>query len=364
VRVVLDASIQVGDEPTGVERAQATLIRALAALDGGPELILAAPRPVGPELAAAGSRTHHPSRALPTAVWRETALPRLLRETRADLLHSPVAAVPLRAPCPVIATLHELPWATVGGSTGRRGLRDRARTALAARLASGLVCVSERTRDDLLAIHPGCAARVRVVPNAVDPRFSPGTADARGPQAWPLVLAVGRLRRKKNLGTLLEAFARCGEAAGHRLVLAGPGGDAAAALRARARRPDLRGRVVFTGFVSDERLVGLYRSASCVVFPSLFEGFGLPVLEAMACGAPVVASRQGAAAEVRGEAVRPCDARDPLSLARGLGAVLGDRDVAAELTRRGLAHAACFGATAAARRIAALYEECRSEYAA
>jgi glycosyltransferase involved in cell wall biosynthesis len=237
-----------------------------------------------------------------------------------------------------------------------------------------VICVSARTRAAFCALFPAAAPRAVVVHDAVDPRFTPaGTAAAAGAGAGarealdpdlgarPYVLAVGRLRTKKNLAALLQAFAGARAAAGHALVLAGPDGDASAALRARAARPDLAGRVVLTGHVDDERLLRLYRGAALLAFPSLFEGFGLPVLEAMACGTPVVASEQGAAPEVRGAATQACDARDQRSIANALDAVLGSPDTARALRARGLEHARGFSAGRAARALLDVYERCAGE---
>ena len=351
MRVALDVSIQGGREPTGVERAQATLLAALARRPGL-ELLLCSPRELPEALLACGRPLPRARSTLPPALWRETVLPGALAGEGAQALHSPVAAVPLRASCPTIATLHELPWVE-RVADGDRRWSQRARVALAARTASRIVCVSERTRADFARSHPEAADRALVVGNAVDPRFLPGVA-ARAPDAP--VLAVGRLRRKKNLGLLLEAFARASSCAGRRLLLAGPPGDAAAELRSRARRPDLAGRVEFPGHVDDGALVALYRRAACVVFPSQFEGFGLPVLEAMACGTPVIASCQGAAPEVRGEACLVFDAREPAALAGALDALLLDAPRAAELRELGLRHAARFSADRAATAMAAVYE--------
>jgi len=352
MRVALDVSIQGGAEPTGVERAQATLLAALARRPGL-ELLLCSPRALPEALLACGRPLPRAQSVLPPALWRETVLPGALADEGAQALHSPVAAVPLRSSCPTIATLHELPWVE-RVADGDRRWSQRARVALAARRCSRIVCVSERTRADFARSHPEAAERALVVGNAVDPRFAPGPPVARAPDAP--VLAVGRLRRKKNLGLLLEAFARAPSCSGRRLVLAGPPGDAAAELRSRARRSDLAGRVEFAGHVDDGALVALYRRAACIVFPSQFEGFGLPVLEAMACGTPVIASRQGAAPEVRGEACLVFDAPEPAALALALDALLLDGARASELRALGLRHAARFSAERAATSMAAVYE--------
>jgi len=357
-RIALDVSLLAGPQPTGVERGLATLRDALAAC-GAVELV---------ELAAPAS--------LPVALWRETALPRLLAGLRIDVYHSPVAALPLRAGCATVATLHELPWASddpAARATGDARWTHRARTALAAAVATRLACVSERTRAHLLARHPEAAARAAVIPHAVDGRFVPaarGSAEAvtdaalrarcglREDGGPPFVLAVGRLRRKKNLAALLDAFAAAPAAAGARLLLAGPDGDAAPALAARARRPDLSGRVLFAGAVDDRTLLALYRGAALLAFPSLFEGFGLPVLEAMACGTAVLASEEGAAPEVRGDAVATCRAGDPASLAAALQALLASPARRAELVASGARHVARFDAASLARAHVALYAGC------
>jgi glycosyltransferase involved in cell wall biosynthesis len=359
MRIALDVSIQGQAEPTGVERAQATLIAALARRPGL-ELLLCSPRPLPESLRDLGRPLSGRGRALPLALWREAVLPGELLEQGAELLHSPVAAVPLRAPCPTLATLHELPWVE-HVSHGDDRWSQRARTALAARVCRRIVCVSERTRSHFVRAHPEAASRAVVVSNAVDPRFrtasAPRLAPAAAAPAPAPVLAVGRLRRKKNLGLLLEAFASAPSCAGRRLVLAGPDGDAARDLRARASRADLCGRVDFPGHVDDERLLALYQSAACVVFPSVFEGFGLPVLEAMACGTAVIASHQGAPPEVSGAACAGFDGRDPRALVAALDAVLLDARLAAELGERGRRQAASFSAERAAEATVAVYAQ-------
>ena len=348
MRLAIDVSPLRLPEPTGVARAGATLLAALRARAPGraTQLLELAPED---GLAA----------RMPLALWREVVLPARLAAAGADSLHSLVAAVPLRAPCPVVATLHELPWRLAdpaARASGDRRLRHRARTALAARVAARLACVSAATRVQLLADHPDCAARALVVPNAVSPGFGPhprGRAAARAEAPCGLagrrfVLAVGALRMKKNGPALLEAFARTAppEVA---LVLAGPEGDAGPDLRARAARSELAGRVLLPGYVDEPTLLGLYRAAEIVACPSLWEGFGLPLLEALACGTPVLAAPHAAAAEVlgaeaEGAPVLVAPGSDPASLASALGRLFTDGGLAAELSARGPAHAARFTA--------------------
>jgi glycosyltransferase involved in cell wall biosynthesis len=368
--VGFDLGIQGTEHPTGVERAQSTLLAGLgaarAAAGSQHELVMCSPQPVSEALraslpddvryAVAGGLAGGLS--IPLALWRETTLPRLIARHAVDVLVSPVAAIPLRARCATIATLHELPWAEPDGparDSGDHSLPHRARTALAARAADRIVCVSERTRAQFLSRHPRAEARTVVIPHGVHPRFA-GADEPSDTQ--PIVLAVGRLRRKKNLHTLLDAFARSRAAASHRLLIVGPDGDASPALARRIAQPDLAGRVECLGYVDDERLVRLYREAACLCHTSLLEGFGLPVLEAMSQGLPVIASRQGAADEVRGNAVEDCDATDVGSIAQALDAVLGSSLRARELSELGRAHAARFTAAECARRMLELCDAC------
>lgn len=379
LRVGFDLGIQGMKHPTGVERAQATLLAGLqAACDGlqaKHEFVMFSPRgvpdvlreslPAGTEFPPGPGLLH--GLPIPLALWRETTLPREVAECALDVLVSPVAAIPLRARCATIATLHELPWAEddeLARRTGDGSLPHRARTALAARAADRIVCVSERTRAQFLSRHPQAAERTVVISHGVHPRFasaageSPTSIVPAMDEPRRTVLAVGSLRRKKNLELLLEAFARSRAGATHRLLLVGPDGDASAALAERAAQPDLAGRVELLGFVDDERLLELYRGAACLAHVSLIEGFGLPVLEAMSCGLPVVASRQGAADEARGEAVQECDAHDILSIASALDAVLGFPRRARELVSLGRRHAARFTAAECARRMLELCALC------
>jgi len=137
----------------------------------------------------------------------------------------------------------------------------------------------------------------------------------------------------------------------------GPEGDDGAALAERASRADLASAVTFAGFVSDAALAGLYRHCAALVHPSLLEGFGLPVVEAMACGAPVIASSEGAVPEAAGKAVAAFDGADVDALVDALGSVLDDEERRRRLVSAGAAHAARHGAAAAARRAADLYAE-------
>ncbi|HEV2765421.1 MAG TPA: glycosyltransferase family 1 protein, partial [Pyrinomonadaceae bacterium] len=175
------------------------------------------------------------------------------------------------------------------------------------------------------------------------------------------LLAVGTIEPRKNLLALVLAFEelvrrRAGDTR-LRLVIAGPRGWLSRDLLARAEHWVVKDRIRFTGYVSDEDLRALYTSCRAFVYPSLYEGFGLPPLEAMACGAPVVASRIAALAETTGKAALLVPPSDVGALAEAVGRVLDDAELAARLSRAGLAHAAGYTWERAARETLEVYGE-------
>jgi alpha-1,3-rhamnosyl/mannosyltransferase len=205
---------------------------------------------------------------------------------------------------------------------------------------------SEYSRRDILELVGVAPERVRVVPLGLDPRFRPAPLDAPTLAARfgidrPFVLCVGTLEVRKNLIGALRAFAALGEdGAGHQLVVAGGAGwmndEFAPALHG------VRDRVVVTGYVDDDDLVGLLGACACFLYPSFLEGFGFPPLEAMACGAPVVSSTGGSLPEVCGDAALLVDPHDDEAIADAVRRVLGDRALAAGLRERGLRRSALF----------------------
>ena len=364
MRVAIDVSIQGVPEPTGVERAQVTLIDALLADADALELqlVLVTPARV-PDRWRDHERVHLVENSrTPTWIWRETVLPRELRAHAVDVFHSPVAALPLRLSCPLVATLHELPWADEQGASGDDSPAHRLRAHLAGGFASRLLCVSERTAGQVVRALPDAVDRIRVVPHGVDPVFSEaggGPAEPSAGGAASYVLAVGRQRAKKNFGVLLEAVGRLAQerADAPALVLVGPRGDASEELLQRAGQADVAGRITFAGFVEDARLAALYKGALGVLHPSRLEGFGLPVVEAMACGAPVLIAREGAVAEAAGDAVVSLGADDVEGWAHAMARLLDDAPHRSALVSRGREHAAAFRPARVAHDVHAVWTE-------
>ena len=283
--VVVDADV-LGRRRTGDETYVLNLLRALAPLVPGSGLRIAAVTrrpelvPVGIEAVPLGTSVQELRMAV--------TLPRLLRRLGADLGHFQYA-LPLAVPCPAIVTIHDLSFEREPSLMGRKDrLIFKASVPRAARKARRVLTVSERTRRDLRELYAIPEAKIVVTPNGVDPVFTPG--NNIGGQDY--VLFVGAVQERKNPLAALAAA----ESAGLPLVIVGPAKD-----EALARELERRGARI-AGYVAEDELVELYRGAACLVQPSRFEGFGLPVLEAMACGTPVVAVPEAALQEVAGDA--------------------------------------------------------------
>jgi glycosyltransferase involved in cell wall biosynthesis len=268
------------------------------------------------------------------AYYYPLALPRMARK-RVDVLHCPTFRGPFTSAVPLVVTVHDLAVLRHPGTfnlwTRRYSRLAVPRVARAARL---VIAVSEFTRGELVELLRVPEERIRVIPNAVGAPFTPGGPAAGG----DYVLAVGTLEPRKNIAAAQEA----------------------------AQRQEVELRVVgaqgwggvhvdgWLGHVSDERLAELYRGARCLVYPSLYEGFGIPVLEAMACGTPVVTSAGGATEEVAGGAAVLVDPLDPASIAEGIEQAARRRD---ELATRGIERARAFTWERVAAETRRVYEE-------
>jgi glycosyltransferase involved in cell wall biosynthesis len=338
-------------DPTGVQRSSRELCEALAAARDPrfrfvvvalePRRGAPAPPPLPLEMLADRS-------PLPAALWVQVRLPRLARRLGADLVWSPANAGPLRAHRHAV-TIHDAAvFAGPGWFTPSFRLYYRALLPRLGRRAEVVFTPSEFARCELIRHRVAPAERIEVVPWGVGPAFRPGAAAERWASRRPYVLALGRGDRRKNIATLLRAWALLPERArsGRRLILAGAPGPR----RARESRADLPAGVEAVGRVAEEDLPGLYGAAEAFVFPSLYEGFGLPPLEALACGTPVIASRAGSIPEVCAGAALYADPLDAAGLAGALDAVLSDPGLRARLGAAGPERAARFRWEDASRR--------------
>ena len=225
----------------------------------------------------------------------------------------------------------------------------------------GIICVSEATRDDLLRWLPALSSKpIVVIPHAADACFScetnsrdPSILRELGLLRHSYILSVGTLEPRKNLGTLLTAysklFLRLGEAV-PKLVLCGPAGWGDLALVEKIKNLQLEGKIIFTGFVSNQFLATLYRNATCFVFPSVCEGFGLPVLEAISSGTPVLSSNHPAMVEVLGDAALFFNPFNSDQLSVQLERIISDQELQQNLRLLGLSRAQQFSWQISARR--------------
>jgi glycosyltransferase involved in cell wall biosynthesis len=273
------------------------------------------------------------------AAWYPAALPRAARRKGAEVLHCPTYRGPLRSSVPLVVTVHDLAVFRHPDAFNRWS-RTYSRALVPRVLAAArrVIAVSEFTRGELRDLLSVPDDRIRVVPNAVTEDFAPDGPAAGG----DYVLAVGTLEPRKNLGRLLDAA----RSAGVELRVVGARGWGGVEVGGNG--------VHWLGEVPDARLAELYRGALCVAYPSLYEGFGMPVLEAMACGVPVVTSAGGATEEVAGGAAVLVDPLDARAIAAGLEEAAGRRE---ELGRLGIERARAFSWADAAAATAAVYRE-------
>jgi len=232
---------------------------------------------------------------------------------------------------------------------------------------------SRATKDDLIELYSTSPDKITVLYSGVDPRFTPeperGEAE-RIRQRYklghqPFILAVGALHPRKNYSRFIAAFAKIadvsrrmdGRPINHNLVIVGEQGWLFDSIIADVARLGIRTRVIFPGFADDQDLPALYRAADLFVFPSLYEGFGLPPLEAMACGTPVVTSNVSSLPEVVGDAGMTVDPTDTDALARAMSQVLQDSRLRQQMIERGLARAADFTWQRAARQLCQVYRQ-------
>jgi glycosyltransferase involved in cell wall biosynthesis len=337
-------------EATGIGVYTRSLLLALAAR-GGMRYVGMAHRPVSAaaELAAAGVATESHGGPL-GVVWQQLLLPRRLARGDVDLLWSPLFTLPLRCPVPAVVTAHDL-TALLFPETHRLKVRASLLPFLHRSLeaARRVITISHASAADLRAHFPQVRERVRTIHPGVDPDFRPGapgaiaaTREALGdPEGY--LLYAGTLEPRKGVHGLLDAWEalRAEDRRVPPLVLAGARGWQSHALARRIERLRPRG-VVPLGRLPRARLVEVVQAARLFVYPSLYEGFGFPPAEALACGVPVVVTRSSSLPEVVGEAGLLVEPGDAQALAAAIARVLRDPALAADLAARGPAQAGRF----------------------
>jgi glycosyltransferase involved in cell wall biosynthesis len=361
MRIGIYAPNMATPAPSGVERYTAELLRAFAQEPPAHEVALITDSPELP-VPAGGRRIPVPSMGRAARLWFDhRRLARLARDEKFDLLHCTKSFVPPRLDCASVATVYDVIFLK------RRELypfwwRAYWTRALRASLgrASAVLAISEFTARDVESLLPAAKGKVHPVLGGVNASaFSTGAEEARRRRearsvTGPYFLSVGNLTRRKNLPVLLDAFSSVRETTRATLVLAGAaefGGDE---VLERLRRGEPG--VSYLGRVSDADLSALYQGALAFVYPSSEEGFGLPVLEAMASGAPVVTTTGGALPEAAGDAALLVPPGSAADLARAMSRLAEDPALRADLVARGARRAAEHSWSRTARETLRVYE--------
>jgi glycosyltransferase involved in cell wall biosynthesis len=355
MHIAIDGML-LGHRSSGVEGTITDLVQTLAA-SGNHEYNLytgasaATFAPAGGRLRIISSRC--PVRFRPIRIlWEQFALPSLLAADRCEILHAPGYVAPLMSPVPVVLTIHDM-IAFSHGECCTRSNRWHYRLLVppSIRKAAVVIVPSRAVRDDLVRLMPAAAGKIRVIPPGIREEFRP-VRDAVSADrlrrkyglAGPFILFLGLTEPKKNLVRLIEAYRllRQGTHLQHQLVIAGaPSWDEHRIAKA-VREYGLTSAVIRTGFVPADELPTLYSMADLFVFPSLCEGFGLPPLEAMACGTPVLVSDRGALPEIAGDAAGITDPLAADRMAHDMERVLTDQPLRDKRIADGLRHARTF----------------------
>ncbi len=370
MRIAVDAHA-IGRHLTGNEVYVRSLLREFATLDTESEFIAYVSEEGADRLVPRRFRTRHV--ASDPYIRLGWDLSRRLSEDQPDLIHVQYTA-PLGTRTPVVVTVHDVSFIENPEyfPPVRRAML-RLNVARTVKLASRIITVSEFSRDAILRTYPVAPDKVRVIPNAASSEFrvvSRGRATQAIQERFgitaPFVFSVGDLQPRKNHIGLIAAFAGMVAAhpeLEHHLVIAGQNTWFTPRVHAAAQASGLADRIHFTGFVSDADLVQFYNACDCFVFPSFYEGFGLPILEAMACGRAVACSNTSAMPEVAEGAGLLFDPRNPTSIARAVADILLDTELRERIESRGLQRAAHFNWRKSARATLDVYREVVAERA-
>jgi glycosyltransferase involved in cell wall biosynthesis len=361
LRIGVNALYLIPGGVGGTEIYLRSLLEALARIDGINQYFVFTNQETGGDLVPpAENFSHLPQHVRATSrparmLWEQIVLPLEVSRSRIDVLFNPGFTAPLYCPCPMLTVFHDLQHKRHPEFFRRFDLLFwRIFLFAAAHRSSRLLAVSEQTASDLREIYRLPAERIEVVNHGVDPEFfrlSPK------PVTPPYVLCVSTLHPHKNLDRLLGAFATFHrDRPEFRLVLAGMRGFHADSLDQRRASLGLTDAAEFTGWISRKRLYELYAGAAAFLYPSTFEGFGMPILEAMAAGIPSACSRIQPLAGIAGNAALTFDPYDEAAIGESMARIVGDRELRTRLSEAGPARASEFTWENTARRTLSLLQ--------
>lgn len=364
MRIAVDAH-SLGTRMTGNEAYVLNLMCALARVDTQHQyhIMTASPEAVPAEVSHAPHMRVHRLISNSAALRIPLLLPELVRRSRAAILHVTYVAPPVLS-CPTVVTIHDISYEIFPEFFSQR---DRwalgALVPFSARRAAKVIAISEHTRRDLVRIYGLPEDKVAVTYLAAASQFHPvKSAQVEAVRLKyglraPYILALGNVQPRKNLVRLMQAFALLcqSQSIAHSLAVVGQAQWRSSEVFSAIRKHGLEERVLFTGYVPGEDLPALYAGAELFVMPSLYEGFGLPILEAMACGTAVVCSNASALPEVAGQAALLVDPHNVEGLAGAMSRVLMDEGLRRNLAYEGLERAGQFSWDKTARQTMEVY---------
>jgi glycosyltransferase involved in cell wall biosynthesis len=366
MRVAIDLLI-AEKEPGGMLFATHALLNGLISIDQSNEYIIITARPKDyQELATAPTIHVHPVKLRTWSgilIQHQLLLPDILKKLHPDVLHVPAFAAPIGWHGPLVMTIHDLAFLKIPEQSSLYArlywqylLRESVRRS------QQIIAISEQTREELHSLWSVEPQRLHLIHNALRPSFQRDSISSQSIQAMQqcyggrYLLHVGRIMPRKNVEMLIQAFDLVAERfLDLHLVLTGGTGYGSDGVLQQIEVSPYRERIHQVGWVSEQDIGPLYAAAEALVLPSKHEGFGLPTIEAMACGTPVVASFEAASDEVAGDAVARADCSSPEPLATTITQVLTDKELRVRLVRLGLTHATSFSCANCARATLQVY---------
>ena len=352
---------------TGVGYYTEHLLQHLAreVVNTGDEIVVVSNKPIDTQAPLPPHVRVHDGHRFPVRIaWMQLCAARALGALRPDVAHFTNGMIPLGSPVATVVTVHDMSLRLYPNCHPvRRILLNRPLMHVAIHRASSIVTVSNSAKRDLLRLHGVAPDRVAVVHEAASPVFRPipdrpRLEDLRARYNLPrrFMLYVGTIEPRKNLTRLMTAFAGARKAGiPHHLVCVGPYGWSSGDLAGRIERLGIQSAVHFTGYVPFEHLPAIYNLGDFFAFPSLYEGFGLPVVEAMACGIPVMTSNTSSLAEIAGDAAETIDPLDTEAMTDAIIRLATDAELRRDRAERGLLRARSFSWSQTARDMLAVY---------
>jgi glycosyltransferase involved in cell wall biosynthesis len=366
VRIAIDARL-AGYIQGGTTQYTLRLVHALAALETGDDLLVLEGRKAGEGSPWPASARRMRLSTPPHHRLEQLTLPLELLRVEADVLHSPDFIPPFSRRSPAVITIHDLAFLRFPHLLTPESARYYGQVRRAVHNADQIIAVSESTRSDLLELLHAPEGKITVVYEAANPECRPLAKDeierARDHLSLPerFILFVGTLEPRKNLPALLKAFAAMERDRRVPLVVVGREGWLFEEVFRTRDELGLGSEVLFVGGVPAGQLVYYYNCASCLVLPSLYEGFGLPVIEAMACGTPVVVSDVSSLPEIVGDAGITVSPDDIQGLSSAMDRIVSDADLSRKMSGLGLRRAGEFSWEQAARETLAVYRKAVEE---